>query len=106
MRATRYVVQFHKRSLRSLRLPRRGKKPGSQSGDPADIVADFEAAVRRDQAPFVAAIQRLGGRVTAQWWLVNGCAIESRKPTDSPWFAPMPNVRRIDLDLVRHPASE
>lgn len=63
------------------------------------IVAALEAETRRLQAPVRREIRRLGGRVTAQWWIVPGLA--ARVPADVvPRLAALPGVEAIHPDRV------
>lgn len=60
--------------------------------------------MRTDQAPFVAAVQGLGGTVVAQWWLVNACAIEI-DPARLPRVEALANVAFLQPDVETQPAS-
>lgn len=60
------------------------------------IVADLEARMRAHQKPFVEFVESLGGRVTHQWWLVNGCAVEIP-------FARLDELRAHPNVLYLHP---
>jgi subtilisin family serine protease len=100
--ATRYLVQFTTRSfdLAGFRAAVRRRAPEREM---RRLVAGLEAAVRRDQAPFAARLGRLGGRVTQQWWIINGCSIEIRAAQIEA-VRSLPGVSRIELDRVRRPA--
>ncbi len=68
----------------------------------ARIVADLEGKVRADQREFVELVENLGGRVVAQWWLVNGCAVEI-DPAKLPQLQAHANVLRMHADQAVEP---
>ena len=76
------------------------------TGQPAaavdTIVADMERQVQLDQAAFVAAIQRLGGRVVRQYWIVNAANFEI-DPAQLPAVAALDNVVRLEADRWTSP---
>lgn len=63
------------------------------------LVASYEARVRQDQAPFVAAVTRLGGVVTEQLWLVEFATIEIA-PAAVASVAALPGVVRVTPDAI------
>lgn len=69
-----YVVLFKGRSftLEPYRAAILSRRPAAEV---QRIVDDMTAATLRDRRDFVAAVTRLGGRVTAHWWIINGAAI-------------------------------
>ncbi|MCA8974114.1 MAG: hypothetical protein KDC98_05300, partial [Planctomycetes bacterium] len=71
----RWVVHFRERGfdLGGFRNAIATHRPAAEV---AAIVATLETQVEADQAPFVAAVQALGGTVVRQWWLVNAAAVE------------------------------
>jgi len=73
------------------------------AADVAAAVADMEGRVRVDQAAFVTAIERLGGRVVAQWWLVNAAAFEIA-PVRLHEVEKLAGVARIEADRWVYPA--
>jgi len=66
-------------------------------------VAALTKACDRDQAGVVEAVKDLGGRVVAQFWIVNALAIEIR-PTMLDALRRNPRVRRVWPDAVVEPA--
>ncbi|MCC6672369.1 MAG: S8/S53 family peptidase [Planctomycetes bacterium] len=97
----RYAVRFRERSfdLSSFAAAVAARQSGPQA---EAVLADLEARMRADQAPFVDFVERLGGRVVAQWWLVNGCAIEVRQSQLAAVRA-HPRVADLQADHVRRP---
>lgn len=95
-----YIVHFETRSfdLEALR-------EASHAHRPVDvveaIVRDLDLAVQRDQAGFVRAVEALGGKVTAQWWIINGAAIEG-SPAVAEAVRKLPGVARVDRDPIYH----
>jgi subtilisin len=70
----RWIVMFKQRSfdLEAYRAAVRAQAPAAVD----EAVATLEARMRADQHAFVQLVESLGGRVTHQWWLVNGLAVE------------------------------
>jgi subtilisin family serine protease len=66
------------------------------------IVADMEASMRRDQAGFVADVERLGGRVVHQYWIVNAASFEIA-PARLDAVRALPNVARLEPDMWVEP---
>lgn len=96
----RWLVQFEKRSFdlsefRRANLARDAAKV-------ARIVPDLEKRVQADQGPFVEAVEKLGGRVVDQWWIVNACAIEI-PPAELAKVRALPNVARLEPDVRVEP---
>ena len=98
----RWIVHFKARDfdLTALRTAILTRRP---AGEVAAIVADLERAVRADQAAFVAAAERLGARVTDQWWIVNAAAVEL-EPSKLPAIRALPNVALVQPDEAHTPA--
>ena len=92
----RWIVQFATRGfdLVAFRTAIQTRRPAAEV---AAIVADLERAVRLDQAAFVAAAERLGARVTDQWWIVNAAAIEI-EPAKLDAIRKLPNVSLVQPD--------
>ena len=99
--ATRYIVQFEKRSF-DLSGFRAAVRRRATQDEMRKLVTGLALAVRRDQTPFATRLRRMGGRVVQQWWIINGCSIEIRASAIEAVRA-LPNVARIELDEVRHP---
>lgn len=98
----RWIAHFATRSFdlsrfRSANVERRS------AAEIAAIVADMERQVRLDQSAFVEAIERLGGRVIAQWWLVNAAAFEI-EPKHLDTVAALAGVARLEADRWVYPA--
>ncbi|MBI5853345.1 MAG: S8 family serine peptidase [Planctomycetes bacterium] len=66
------------------------------------IVAGLERAVVADQAAFVAAAERLGARITQQWWLIDAAALEI-DPARLDALRRLPNVAFVQPDESRAP---
>ncbi len=71
----RWLVNFKTRSFDLSEF-----REAIYSREPAQVVENIvkglERKVKEDQADFVEFIKGLGGKVIAQWWIVNACAIE------------------------------
>lgn len=66
------------------------------------IVSDLESKMKAHQRRFVEDVESLGGRVTHQWWLINGCAIEIA-PKHLGTLRSMENVARLEADVETFP---
>jgi hypothetical protein len=88
-----FLVTFQRRSftLDEYRDAIHARRPAAEV---EAIVARLEQAVRADQAPFVQEVERLGGRVTDQWWVVNGCCV-SLAAGKRDRLARLPNVDSV-----------
>ena len=72
----RWLVELADRSF-DLEGFRAAVTSGAPADRVADLVRDLESRARADQGELAAWIVARGGRVHAQWWLVNGlCAID------------------------------
>jgi hypothetical protein len=92
-----WIVQFAQRSfdLEPYRQAILARRPAAEVDA---IVAAMEQQVRLDQAAFVVAVEGLGGRVTAQWWLINGCAVTLPAAQVAAMRA-LPNVASVHADV-------
>ena len=69
--------------------------------DSKQTLSELDAAVRTDQAALVDVVTReLGGRVLAQWWLVNGFSVEL-DPAQVATLKAHPRVAKVYPDQVR-----
>ncbi len=99
----RWIVTFKDRSF-DLSDFRSAVYSGASASEVARIVSDLEEEVKADQADFVRFIERLGGKVAVQWWIINGCAV------DIP-YAKLDTVRRhprvamVEPDRIRKPLA-
>jgi subtilisin family serine protease len=95
-----YIVHFASRSftLEPFRAATLARRPAAEI---QAIVRAMEDAVRRDQAGFVAEVEALGGRVTAQWWIINGAAFTGG-PAVLAAIEHMPGIERIERDRWYH----
>lgn len=69
------------------------------------VLATLDAQMLEDQAPIVGAVEDLGGTVKAQWWLVNGLAIELAADRVE-ILRGHPRVASIVPDEVRYPGIQ
>lgn len=93
----RWIVHFATRpfDLSSLR----DEALGARRADVASaVVEDLEHRMKEHQKAFVADVERLGGHVFAQWWLVNACAIEI-DPEQLPAIRALENVAYLQPDI-------
>jgi hypothetical protein len=101
--ATRWLVTFRERpfDLEPLRAAI-AQRVAATAVDA--IVRDLEARAAADQAELARFVGDLGGRVTARWWIVNGCAVEI--PTDAvARVAAHPRVQALHPDGVAFPSG-
>jgi subtilisin family serine protease len=91
-----YLVHFAARSfdLEPFRAAMLARRPVAEI---ESIASAMEQAVRRDQAEFVGRVEALGGRVTAQWWIINGAAV-SGGPALAAALPALPGVARVEPD--------
>ncbi|MCA8969296.1 MAG: S8 family serine peptidase [Planctomycetes bacterium] len=97
-----WIVHFESRpfDLHAFRREMNGdRNPEAVSA----IVKDLETKMQAHQRDFVHDIEALGGRVTHQWWLINGCAIEIA-PRHLDTVRTMTNVARLEADRESSPA--
>jgi len=66
------------------------------------ILTGYERQTQRDQAAFKAAVEKLGGRVYIQYWLVNAAAIEIPFASLAE-VRRLPNVLRLEPNLPAEP---
>jgi subtilisin family serine protease len=92
----RWIAHFKSRSF-DLAAFRRANQERRPAAEIAGIVAELERRMRLDQAAFVTAVERLGGTVVSQWWLVNAAAFEiaPARVADVGKFA---GVERLEAD--------
>lgn len=98
--SSRYVVRLTERGfdLASYAAAVRARRPA----DAQKTIAELEAAMRSDQAPVVEFVTReLGGRVLAQWWIVNGLAVEL-EASQVAHLRAHPRIAEVVPDQIRH----
>ncbi|HHI81502.1 MAG TPA: hypothetical protein ENK02_16185 [Planctomycetes bacterium] len=96
----RWIVHFKSRSFNL-----QGFRKAVQSNDAAKVsavVRNLEAKVKADQAAFEKAVEAMGGEMVAQWWLINGCAIDI-PPSKLAELRKMENVDFIEPDQETYP---
>ena len=71
----RWIVHFKKRSF-DLSGFREAVYAGRSAAEVEKIVKGLEADVVADQAGFVQAVAKIGGKVQIQWWIINACAVD------------------------------
>ncbi|MBK8977387.1 MAG: S8 family serine peptidase [Planctomycetes bacterium] len=97
-----YVVQFRERSF-DLEPFRDAIRAGRSAAEIAQIVARMEESVRADQLGFVREVEALGGRVTHQWWIINGAAVGDVVGPAVERLTALPNVASVE-PVVLHEA--
>lgn len=97
----RWIVHFARRGfdLSEFRRAIYARRPAAEV---EAIVARLENACRQDQAAFVERLERLGGRVVSQWWLINACCVDV-PPGALEKLRRLPNVARLEPDRVWYP---
>lgn len=90
-----YIVRFQARSF-DLEEFSAAIRLGKSAQEVAQIVANMEAAVRADQAPFVAAVEKLGGRVNEQWWIINAACVENITSDKLDALKALPNIEVVE----------
>ncbi len=99
----RWIVLFKNRSF-DLSDFRTAVYTGASAAEVARIVGDLEEEVKADQAGFVRFIEKLGGKVVVQWWIVNGCAVDI--PYDKlDQVRRNPRVAFVEPDRIRKPLA-
>ncbi len=96
----RWIVHFKKRPF-----DLQGFREAVQSNDAAKVAAtvrDLEAKVKAHQAAFQKVVESMGGEMVAQWWLINGCAIDV-PPSKLAELRKMENVDFIEPDRSTNP---
>lgn len=95
-----FIVTFATRSfdLEAYRTAVYARRPAAEV---EQIVRGLEAAVERDQAPFVQAVAGLGGTVTRQFWIINAAAV--RLKNGAALLQTLANVRSVEPDRVWQP---
>lgn len=99
--AEQWLVEFQERSFDLSRLAA-AREAGASAADVEAIVASYRAAVARDNAAFVASVEKLGGKVYEQYWIVNGAAIEIPFARVGAVKA-LPNVKVVSPNLRCYP---
>ena len=99
-----YIVRFQARSfdLEEFRIAVHARRPAAEV---AGIIPRREEATRADQAAFCAAVEGLGGRVTRQFWIINGAAVENLGDDGLATLADLPNVAFVEADRLYYPAN-
>lgn len=94
-----YVVLFEKRSfdLEAFRAAVRSRRPAAEV---EAIVNGLEAAVERDQAEFAATVRGLGGRLTGQYWIINGACVDDIDAGDLAVLRTLPNVADVQPNRI------
>lgn len=97
----KWIVHFEERpfDLAAFRAEMQGDR------DPqlvATIVRELERKMKAHQKAFAQRVEQLGGSVVAQWWLVNGCAIEIA-PKHLAALRATPNVAYLQPDSLHKP---
>jgi hypothetical protein len=96
----RWIVHFKSRPF-----DLQGFRKAVQSNDAAQVsatVRDLEAKVKAHQAAFEKVVEAMGGEMVAQWWLINGCAIDV-PPSKLAELRKLDNVDFIEPDLETNP---
>ncbi len=99
----RWLVELADRSF-DLEGFRAAVTSGAPADRVADLVRDLESRARADQGELAAWIVARGGRVHAQWWLVNGLSAEMSVETATA-LRLQPRVRTVEPDAVVAPAG-
>lgn len=97
--ADSYVVMFAQRSftLDAFRAAILARRPAAEV---EAIVRGLEGAVERDQAAFTVSVRGLGGRVTGQYWLINGACVEGITADKVGALRQLPNVQEVHPNRV------
>jgi subtilisin family serine protease len=99
-----YVVQFRDRSF-DLEEFRSAVHSRRSAAEVAAVVERMEQALRRDQAGFVRTIEDLGGRVSAQWWIINGACVEGLGGDGEKILAALPGVLSVEPNALHYPLN-
>lgn len=93
----RWLVQFRTRSFDLTEF--RAANLRRDATAIARIVRELERRVRVDQSDFVATIDKLGGRITEQFWITNACALRL-DASKIEGVRALPGVLRVERDVV------
>ena len=99
-----YIVVFRDRSF-TLDAFREAVHSRRSEAEVDSIVQTMELAVRQDQAGFVADVERLGGRVVNQWWIINAACVEGIKAERLPNLRALANVEVVHENRYHHPVN-
>jgi len=99
----RYIIHFRERSF-DLSAYRHAILASRPAGEVAEIIAGYERRVREDQAELAARVRALDGRVVAQWWLINACAVEVPAASVER-LEKLPGIDFIEPDRVMAPMA-
>ncbi len=97
-----WLVQFKKRSFNLLEF-RKAMYANRPWKDVKPILDKIRAQMLVDQAPFKEAVEKLGGRVYIQYWIVNAAAVEIPHAKLAE-LRKLANVTRVDPNLPCMPA--
>lgn len=100
---SRVIVYFTQTdvALAGFREAIRARRPAVEV---ASIVRGLERAVGAERALFVRELSRLGGRMVANWWIVNACAVDLPSAKLEALEA-VPGVAKIEQDSYVRPLS-
>jgi hypothetical protein len=99
----RWLVTLGKRGF-DLAPLREAIVSGRDAAAVGAIVAGLEAKAREDQQEVARLVEDLGGRVTRQWWIVSGCAVELPEAQLAKLRA-HPRVVAVEPDELMPPAD-
>ncbi|PIE23110.1 MAG: hypothetical protein CSA62_08705 [Planctomycetota bacterium] len=71
----RWIVHFKKRSF-DLTAFRQAVRDGADAQTVRRIIEGYEEKVISEQRPFELALEKIGGSMLTQWWLVNACLVQ------------------------------
>jgi hypothetical protein len=97
----RFIVRLAERSY-DLEVLRDAIRSGVDAATYAGLVDGVAEAAKRDQAPLVARIEQLGGRVAAQYWIVDGLCVEG---LDERTLSELPGVAFVDPVRIWSPTN-
>ena len=98
----RWIAHFRDRGF-DLTTFRAAVRAQRSAAEVEAIVRHLEQQAVIDQRGFVTAVEKLGGRVVQQWWLVNAAAFEIA-PTSLARVEELPRVARLEADRWVAPA--
>lgn len=100
----KFLISFRDRSF-DLEPLRRATLERADRETLNRVLASLASQMTADQAAFVEFVEKqVGGRVYAQWWIINGCAVEI-SPSQLAQLREHPRVLRVDVDLKRSVAG-
>ncbi len=103
-RARSFHIGGFRSALRGSTLTNRAIPNRRSAAEISRVVAKLEQRAAHDRKAFVAAVERLGGRVRRVWWIINAAAIELPVGREDA-VRGLPDVAWLERDRVHVPLA-